>query len=125
MLCFKNLFLKPLFIIIYEWKAKIDFYDESGYWPCEESLEMIHAQSALAWRFHVQRQQGMRIMKRKFKVKAVHQSRYYAIVEAKTEEEAMEIADTHGIIDDNFWLEDYGAWEFNVLDALELNEDND
>lgn len=54
-------------------------------------------------------------MSKKFEVKAIHQSRYYAIVEAETKEEAMKIADTHNIIDDNFWLEDYGEWEFNIF----------
>lgn len=55
MLYLKSLFLKPLFIIIHDWNAKIDFYDEHGYWPGEKALEIIHGQSESAWKLYTQR----------------------------------------------------------------------
>lgn len=44
------------FISLYEWNAKIDFYDEHGYWPGEKALEMIHDQSEDLYKLHVERQ---------------------------------------------------------------------
>jgi len=60
MIMFKYLIIikKAWFITMYDWTAKIDYYDETGCWPGDEALEMIHAQSEDAWKRHTQRTRG-------------------------------------------------------------------
>lgn len=60
---------------------------------------------------------------KKFEIRGVHSLNYFAVVEAKNELDARLEADTHNLLDDNFWHDDPDSWRFEVVGVEELEDE--
>ena len=62
-------------------------------------------------------------VKKTYEVRGVHSLNYFAVVKANSQSEALEEADLHNLIDDNFWHDDPDSWRFEILGAEELEDE--
>ncbi len=61
--------------------------------------------------------------KKTYEIRGVHSLNYFAVVKANSQHEALEEADLHNLIDDNFWHEDPDSWRFEILGAEEIEDE--
>jgi len=59
---------------------------------------------------------------KKFEIRGVHSLNYFAVVEAESEYAARKEADTHNLVDDDFWHDDPDSWRFEIIGVEELED---